>query len=98
MTAKPIGRVLLEIFGIIFGVILGFILNEWRVAAKQAKIVETSITAMKTELSDNYDRVASAREYHLDLYPDILIILRDDPSKIEEFQRTKFRGIRPAQI
>jgi hypothetical protein len=72
-------------------------LNEWRVDSKRDAFVERSLAAIEQELSENYDRVLAARNYHLDLYPDILAIVSSD-GNMSEFQRGKFRGMRPPRI
>ncbi|WP_026941093.1 hypothetical protein [Hellea balneolensis] len=86
-----------EIFAVTFGVLLAFLLNEWRLTVKQNTFIEKSLVSIQDELRENYERVMTARNYHLDLYPDIQAILKDE-GDMGEFQQKKFRGTRPPQI
>jgi hypothetical protein len=94
---RALPKFLMEMLAITFGVILAFMLNEWRVDMKRDAFVERSLAAIEEELSENYDRVLDSRNYHLDLYPDILAIIGED-ADIAEFQREKFRGTKPPRV
>lgn len=95
--SKSLRQSLFDILGVTFGVLLAFLLNEWRIETKKSSFVERSLVSMEDELSANFDRVMEARNYHLELYPDILDIT-EDKGDLVDFQRNKFRGIRPPQI
>lgn len=97
IQSKSLKQSLFDILGVTFGVLLAFLLNEWRIETKKSSFVERSLISIEAELSANYDKVMEARNYHLELYPDILDIT-EDKGDLVDFQRNKFRGIRPPQI
>lgn len=88
------GGVLIDFMAVVLGVLLAFMLNEWRLNARQTKTVERNIVAVHTELENNYEALDRIRDYRINIYTGLQIVRKGDMS----FEDVNFRGTRPPRM